>query len=115
MPAAPCSASIAFFTNDSSAHSSSTGSPSTVGPAPAASTLSSIGLACSRQPGPEIAGHPVGQRAEPDRLALGRIADPLEALRHAIEAFGIGRQVIGQIRAAAWRGSEPARSSPAGW
>ena len=89
-PLRPCSASIAFFTNDSSAHSSSTGSPRTVGPAPGASSRSSMVLARRGQPGPVVAGDPVGQRTEPDRLALGWVADPLEPLRHPLQPLRIG-------------------------
>ena len=73
------------------------------------------GIGAARQPGPEVAGHTVGQRAEADRLALGRVADPLEPARHSIQALRIRRQVIRQVRRRRPAAIAPARSIPAGW
>ena len=50
-----------------------------------------------RQARAEVAAHSVRQRAEPDRLALGRIADALEPAGHAVQPLGVGREVVGQI------------------
>ena len=74
-----------------------------------------MGFARRRQARAEVAGHPVGERAEADGLPLCGVADPLEAPGHALQPLGVGREVIGEIRRRSRAGSGPARSSPAGW
>ena len=97
-PGLPCSASIAFFTNDSSAHSSSTASPRTVGPGTGCFHAEVDHVGMPGQPGSVVPGDPVRQRTQPDRLPLGRIADPLESLGYPVEPFRIGAQMVGQVR-----------------
>ena len=61
----------------------------------------------AREAGTVVAGHPVRQRTETDRLPPRGIADPLESPGHALEPLRVGREVIGQVR---WRcrpGADP--------
>ena len=107
VPLRPCSASIAFFTSDSSAHSSSTGSPSTVGPIARRLQPELDRVGAARQPRPEVAADAVGQRAEADRLALGRVADPLEPPGHPVEPLRVGREVVGELAGGVGRRAHP--------
>ncbi len=61
----------------------------------------------AREAGPEIAGNPICQRAQPDGLPLGGIADPLESLSHPIQAFGIGGEMVREIRRRSGPGANP--------
>ena len=113
--ARPCSASIAFFTSASSAHSSRTASPTTIGPMPRRFELELDRIGPLGKPRPEVARHPVGQGAE------RRPAPAWPGCRCARSAAPRGpaarRRPPGARpdRRAGSGGSGPARSTPGGW
>ena len=68
-----------------------------VRPGPRGTHLETDGVVVLRQARPVVVRHTLGHRAQGNRIALRRIADALEPLRHPLQVLGSGVEKLGDL------------------